>query len=130
MGWVEHVVWWHVYPLGFTGAPIRTGHDAAHRLGHLEAWLDYVVELGTSGLLLGPVFDSQTHGYDTLDHLRVDARLGDDADLDHLVAACRARGLRVVLDGVFNHVGAGHPWVRQVLADHPARPISSPANSG
>lgn len=124
MGWVEHCIWWHVYPLGFTGAPIREAHDAAHRLRHLEAWLDYVVELGASGLLLGPVFASESHGYDTLDHFRVDPRLGDDADLDRLVAACRERGLRVVMDGVFNHVGAGHPWVRAVLDGGPDGPLA------
>lgn len=124
MSWVEHCIWWHVYPLGFTGAPIRTEHDAAHRLRHLEAWLDYAVDLGASGLLLGPVFASETHGYDTLDHFRIDPRLGDDEDVDRLVAACRDRGLRIVLDGVFNHVGAGHPWVREVLEGGPDGPLA------
>jgi len=119
MTWVESTIWWHVYPLGFTGAPIREPHDEAHRLGHVVAWLDHAVELGASGLLLGPVFASQTHGYDTTDHFRVDERLGDDADLDALIAACRERGLRIVLDGVFNHVGAGHPWFRRALAEGP-----------
>ncbi|HEY3437101.1 MAG TPA: alpha-amylase family glycosyl hydrolase, partial [Actinotalea sp.] len=106
--WVDHAMWWHVYPLGFVGAePVALPVDAepVHRLPHLTAWLDYVVELGLSGLMLGPVFASETHGYDTVDHLRIDARLGDEGDLDALVAAAHERGLRVVLDGVFNHVG-------------------------
>ena len=119
MHWVEHVVWWHVYPLGFTGAPIRERQDAAHRLRALEAWLDYAVDLGASGILLGPVGRSRTHGYDVLDQLHVDPRLGDDADLDRLVAACHERGLRVALDGVFNHVAAEHPWVEQALHGGP-----------
>ncbi|WP_028708970.1 alpha-amylase family protein [Propionicicella superfundia] len=116
-------IWWHVYPLGFCGAPIRD-HDTAPtpRLDHLTGWLDYAVDLGATGLLLGPVFASETHGYDTLDHSRIDPRLGDDAAFDRLVAACRTRGVRLVLDGVFNHVGRHHPWLQQALAGGPAGP--------
>jgi glycosidase len=119
VGWVEHVIWWHVYPLGAVGAPVREPDDAhePHRLDRLLPWLDHVVELGTNGLLLGPVFASSTHGYDTTDHYRVDPRLGTDEDLDRLVEQAHARGLRVVLDGVFNHVGAEHPVVAQVLTE-------------
>ncbi|MEV4347859.1 alpha-amylase family protein [Actinoplanes sp. NPDC049596] len=93
--WVDHAIWWHVYPLGFG------------RLDKLRGWLDYAVELGVNGLQLGPVFTSESHGYDTLDHFEIDPRLGSSADFDALVADCRARGLRVLLDGVFNHVGRG-----------------------
>ena len=123
--WVEHVMWWHVYPLGFVGAPqeaLPAGSEPAHRLGHLEAWLDHVVGLGLSGLMLGPVFASQTHGYDTVDHFRIDPRLGDENDLRSLVDAAHARGVRVVLDGVFNHVGRGFGAFEQVLADGPGGP--------
>jgi cyclomaltodextrinase len=123
--WVRHAIWWQVYPLGFTGAyPLRDSgsprhpEDRApeaaqdqqpHRLRRLVAWLDYAVELGVSGLALGPIFASETHGYDTVDHFRIDPRLGDEGDFDALVAAAHDRGLRVLLDGVFNHVGRGHP---------------------
>lgn len=105
--WVEHAIWWHVYPLGFVGAhpadPAPTADE--HRLRRLVDWLDHARELGTSGLALGPIFASRTHGYDTTDHYRIDPRLGDDADFDLLVAEAKSRGLRVLLDGVFNHVG-------------------------
>ncbi len=126
MAWIDHAVWWHVYPLGFAGAPIRTPDPPGehHRLRALLPWLDYVVELGANGLLLGPVFASSSHGYDTLDHRRIDPRLGDDADLDALLAACRERGVRVLLDGVFNHVGEHHPDVRRALAEGPAGPLA------
>lgn len=114
MGLMEHAIWWQVYPLGATGAPIRGGHGLpAHRLTRLEAWLDYLVELGCNGLLLGPVFESVSHGYDTLDHYRIDARLGDDADFDRLVAEARSRGIHVMLDGVFNHVAREHRLVTE-----------------
>jgi glycosidase len=124
--WVEHVMWWHVYPLGFVGADIRPtsspdsgvgDRPVEHRLGHLEGWLDHVVDLGLNGLLLGPVFASSTHGYDTVDHFRIDPRLGDDGDFDRLVTAAHERGIRVLLDGVFNHVGREHPAFR-ALAEH------------
>jgi glycosidase len=118
--WTEHAIWWHVYPLGFTGAEPSLDDPAGeprHRLGRLENWLDHAIELGCSGLLLGPVFASETHGYDTIDHFRIDPRLGTDDDFDQLVAAAHARGLRVALDGVFNHVArsfAGpHEWFRR-----------------
>jgi cyclomaltodextrinase len=108
--WLQHAIFWHLYPLGFTGAePSAVDKPVRHRLQHIEGWLDYAVELGCSGLLLGPIFASQTHGYDTLDHLQIDARLGDQADFERLVAAAHGKGLKLVLDGVFNHVGRGFP---------------------
>lgn len=124
--WVRDAIWWHVYPLGFVGAEREAAPEqpVVHRLGHLAGWLDHVVELGASGLALGPVFASETHGYDTVDHLGVDPRLGDDADLDSLIAACHERGLRVLLDGVFNHVGRGHPAVRAALEQGPSAPTA------
>ncbi|GAB3817915.1 alpha-amylase family protein [Kribbella italica] len=118
--WTDHAIWWHVYPLGFTGAERALADltdEPHHRFGRLEDWLDHAIELGCSGLLLGPVFASETHGYDTIDHFRIDPRLGTDEDFDQLVAAAHARGLRVALDGVFNHVArsfAGpHEWFRR-----------------
>ncbi|MEU4219462.1 alpha-amylase family protein [Actinoplanes sp. NPDC026623] len=113
-GWVEHAVWWQVYPLGFTGA-YPSGGDGGG-LPRIIDWLDYAIELGASGILLGPVFASETHGYDTVDHLRIDPRLGADAEFDALIAAAHDRGLRVLLDGVFNHVGRGHAAFQAVLA--------------
>ncbi len=117
-GWVEHAIWWQVYPLGFVGAYPADRPPSAdeHRLRRIVDWLDHAVELGASGVALGPVFASRTHGYDTIDHYRIDPRLGDDADFDNLIAEAQARGLRVLLDGVFNHVGtdfANTAWFRK-----------------
>ncbi|HEV2635929.1 MAG TPA: alpha-amylase family glycosyl hydrolase [Actinocrinis sp.] len=126
--WSEHAIWWHLHPISFLGvpgeAPAQVGAstgataeaEANHRLGRLEGWLDYLVELGCNGLALGPIFASESHGYDTTDHYRIDPRLGDGADFDRLVAACRERGVRLLLDGVFNHVGRGFPGFVDVLA--------------
>jgi len=120
-GWVQHVIWWQIYPLGFVGAFPADEPPTAdeHRLLRIVEWLDHAVELGASGIALGPVFASRTHGYDTTDHLRIDPRLGDDADFDELVGECHRRGLRVLLDGVFNHVGTDFPRYRDALEDGP-----------
>ncbi len=121
--WTEHAIWWHVYPIGFTGAePEATRAEVTHRLPHLEAWLDYAVELGCSGLALGPIFASEAHGYDTIDHFAIDPRLGDDDDFDHLVGALKQRGLRLLLDGVFNHVGRHFARLADVVARGDASP--------
>ncbi|MET0222229.1 MAG: alpha-amylase family glycosyl hydrolase [Tardiphaga sp.] len=119
--WVEHAIFWQIYPLGFTRAEktARTEPGVVHRLPQLVAWLDYAVELGASALLLAPIFASTSHGYDTTDFFRIDPRLGDDADFDVLIAAAHGRGLRVVLDGVFNHVGRDHPAFQRALAQAP-----------
>jgi glycosidase len=121
----DHGVFWHVYPLGFVGAPAEaTGAAVEHRLTRIEAWINYMVELGCSGLALGPIFASETHGYDTVDHFRIDARLGDEADLDRLLAALHGRGLRLVLDGVFNHVARSFPRLLEVVERGDASPYS------
>jgi cyclomaltodextrinase / maltogenic alpha-amylase / neopullulanase len=123
--WIRHAVWWQVYPLGFTGAEraaLPEGAEPAPRLRHLEAWLPHLVELGCNGLALGPVFESSTHGYDTVDHFRVDRRLGTDDDLQHLIDACHTHGIRMLLDGVFNHVGRGFAPFRAVLDQGPHAP--------
>jgi cyclomaltodextrinase len=126
-GWVERAIWWQIYPLGFVGAEHEAGAGTAvtHRLSHLSAWLEYAVNLGASGILLGPIFASSTHGYDTIDHFQIDRRLGDDADFDEFITAAHRRGLRVVLDGVFNHVGREYPAFQRAIAGGPDSPEAS-----
>lgn len=126
--WVRYGIWWQVYPLGFVGAQIRP--EGARRflgrgLDSLIPWLDYARDLGVSGILFGPVFESSSHGYDTLDHWHIDNRLGGDAAFDRLTEACREHGMRLLLDGVFNHVGREHPAVKAALAEANGKLISS-----
>jgi cyclomaltodextrinase / maltogenic alpha-amylase / neopullulanase len=115
-------VWYHVYPMGFLGAelansaPGAVGGPVTHRLPQLVDWLDYLAELGITALLLGPIFESETHGYDVVDPFRVDRRLGTEEDLVQLIDECHRRSLRVALDVVFHHVGRGHGHFRDVLA--------------
>ena len=125
--WVEHAIWWQIYPLGFVGAhpadPVPTADE--HRLRRIVEWLDHAIELGASGIALGPVFAARGHGYDTTDHYRIDPRLGDETDFDQLVTEAHRRGLRVLLDGVFNHVGTGFPRYRDALDGGPDHPASA-----
>jgi glycosidase len=122
MDWSSHMIWWHVYPLGFVDAEREAVDAVEHRLPRLVGWLDYLLELGCNGLMLAPVFASLSHGYDTLDHKRIDPRLGDEADFEHLLAEAHARGIRVCLDGVFNHLARSHPLVQRALAAGPGTP--------
>jgi cyclomaltodextrinase len=135
--WVEHAIWWQIYPLGFVGAPLTTDNASdntgnntgasgtelpvVHRLDRIIGWLDYALELGVSGIALGPIFQSETHGYDTTDYFTIDPRLGDKADFERLVSEAHTRGLRILLDGVFNHVGRSFPpFQRAVTVDDAA----------
>ncbi|CAM4325669.1 Neopullulanase [Mycobacterium basiliense] len=117
---MQDAIWWQVYPLGFVGAfPGDQPPDPGeHRLRRLVGWFDHAIELGASGIALGPIFQSRTHGYDTTDHFSIDPRLGDDADFDYLIGEAKHRGMRVLLDGVFNHVGVDFPGYRQAADDN------------
>lgn len=105
MNWWDDAFFYHIYPLGCCGAPHANDFSLATRLRQLEPWLEHMRELGANALLLGPVFQSETHGYDTTNYFMVDSRLGTGADLAWLVKQAHLRGIRVVLDAVFNHVG-------------------------
>ncbi len=106
MAWYDESVFYHIYPLGLTGAPKRNEYGApVHRPRSLLPWIDHLKRLGVTGLYIGPLFESVGHGYETTDYRKVDSRLGTNEDLREFVAACHASGIRVILDGVFNHTG-------------------------
>ena len=106
MAWYDEAVFYHIYPLGLTGAPMHNDYGAPQpRLRTLFPWIDHMAELGCNALYIGPLFESQSHGYDTTDYRKLDSRLGTNQDFKDFVAACHGKGIRVVLDGVFNHTG-------------------------
>lgn len=107
MSWYEDAIAYQIYPLGLTGAPYENDGVLEHRLLQLidNGWIDHMAKLGVNCLILNPVFQSEAHGYDTIDYRQVDCRLGTHDDLRNVVDACHERGIRVLLDGVFNHVG-------------------------
>jgi glycosidase len=105
--WASDALFYHLYPLGFCGAPARNDFSSppVPRLKKISAWLPHIQELGANALYLGPVFESTAHGYDTANYYEIDRRLGDRGTLARLSADLHHRGMRLVLDGVFNHVG-------------------------
>ena len=108
MTWYEEAVFYHIYPLGLSGAPERNEHGKpVHRLNELIPWIDHIAKLGCTGLYIGPLFESEGHGYETDDYYRLDSRLGTNEDLKNWVRLCHDKGIRVIFDGVFNHTGRG-----------------------
>lgn len=106
MAWYNDAVFYHIYPLGLTGAPKQNPYGAVeHRLRDLFPWIDHIRSLGCNALYIGPLFESVGHGYETTDYKKVDSRLGTNEDLKDFVAECHRQGIRVILDGVFNHTG-------------------------
>ena len=106
MAWYDEAVFYHIYPLGLLGAPEKNEYkEPVHRLRECIAWVDHMEEIGCNALYIGPLFESGSHGYDTTDYKKVDSRLGDNQDLKDLVNYCHGKGMHVILDGVFNHVG-------------------------
>lgn len=103
--WYENACFYHMNPLTLCGAPRLQDNRETYRMQEIELWLDHLQGMGFTALYLGPVFDSLSHGYDTTDYYRVDPRLGDNQSLVNLVHACHQKGIRVILDGVFNHTG-------------------------
>ena len=104
--WYEEAIFYHIYPLGLLGAPkTHTEEGTVHRLRELDDWVRHMKECGFTATYIGPLFESTSHGYDTKDYKQVDSRLGDNEDLKHFVKLCHENGIRVVVDGVFNHTG-------------------------
>lgn len=99
-------VFYQIYPLGFCGAEATNeSSETHHRLGKIVAHIPALTELGVNVVLLNPLLMSAAHGYDTTDFFTVDNRLGDEADVRALIDALHGAGIKVVFDGVFNHVG-------------------------
>lgn len=105
--WYEEAVFYHIYPIGLLGAPRKNeGGETEHRFARLTAeWLPHIAELGCSAVYIGPLFASEGHGYETTDYRKVDRRLGDEEDFIRFVSRAHELGIRVVVDGVFNHTG-------------------------
>lgn len=112
--WFEQAVVYQIYPLGLCGAPAENDGRLEHRILRLVDWAEHIRSLGADTVLLNPVFDSDRHGYDTRDYFHLDPRLGTDDDLAQVCRAFHRAGLRVLLDGVFNHVGRGFWAFRDV----------------
>ena len=106
MSWYNEAIFYHIYPLGLTGAPKTNDYSASvSRLNTLLSWIDHIKEIGCTALYIGPLFESVGHGYETTDYKKLDSRLGTNEDLKNFVAVCHEKGIKVIFDGVFNHTG-------------------------
>ncbi len=106
MAWYDEAIFYHIYPLGLTGAPRENSYtEPVHRLNTLIPWITHIREIGCNAVYIGPLFESVGHGYETTDYKKLDSRLGTNEDLTNYVAECHRQGIRVILDGVFNHTG-------------------------
>lgn len=116
MAWYEEAIFYHIYPLGLTGAPKQNDYGTpVPRLRSLFPWISHIRDLGFNALYIGPLFQSVGHGYETTDYWHLDSRLGTDQDLADFVKECHNQGIRVVLDGVFNHTGRDFFAFRDLL---------------
>lgn len=106
MAWYDEAIFYHIYPLGMTGAPKENTYgEPESRLLTLIPWISHIREIGCNAIYIGPLFESVGHGYETTDYKKLDSRLGTNEDLKEFVKACHAQGVRVIFDGVFNHTG-------------------------
>lgn len=106
MAWYDEAIFYHIYPLGFTGAPKINDYSApVNRLNMIDKIIVHIKKLGFNALYIGPLFESVGHGYETTDYKKLDSRLGTNEDLKKFVAHCHQNGIRVIFDGVFNHTG-------------------------
>ena len=120
--WAYESVFYQIYPLGFCGAPFENDGVLEHRILKVLDWIPHMEKLGIDAIYFSPVFESDTHGYNTRDYSKIDCRLGTNEDFRQVVQALHAHGIKVVLDGVFNHVGRGFHAFQDVVKNRENSP--------
>ena len=113
--WYEESVFYQINLFGFCQVPERNDGVLAHRIQKVTDWIPHMSRLGINAVYFCPFFESDAHGYDTRDYLKLDCRLGDNEDLGQMCEAFHKAGIRIVFDGVFNHVGRGFWAFEDVL---------------
>ena len=113
--WAYESVFYQIYPLGFCGAPFENDGVEANRINKVYDWIPHMKKLGINAIYFSPVFESDTHGYNTRDYRKIDTRLGTNEDFKKLVEELHKNHIKVVLDGVFNHAGRGFFGFKDVL---------------
>ncbi|MDD2972769.1 MAG: alpha-amylase family glycosyl hydrolase [Lachnospiraceae bacterium] len=105
--WAYESVFYQIYPLGFCGAPFANDGVPVSRIKKVIDWIPHIKEVGANAIYFSPVFESDNHGYNTRDYQKIDCRLGSNEDFKEVCTALHENQIKVVLDGVFNHVGRG-----------------------
>lgn len=120
--WAYESVFYQIYPLGFCGAPYHNDGVLQNRILKVIDWIPHFRKLGINAVYFSPVFESDTHGYNTRDYRKIDVRLGTNEDFKKVCEELHKNGIRVVLDGVFNHVGRGFLQFQDVLKNRENSP--------
>ena len=123
--WAYESVFYQIYPVGFCGAPYENDGVLEHRIQKVKEWIPHMQRLGINAVYFSPVFESDTHGYNTRDYRKIDVRLGTNEDFREVCDALHEAGIKVVLDGVFNHVGRGFGPFQDVLRNREHSPYVS-----
>ena len=105
--WAYNETFYQIYPIGFCGAPVHNDGVTEHRILKIGEWAGYLQELGIGSIILNPIFESDNHGYDTRDFTKIDCRLGTNDDFKKVCQTLHDHNVKIMLDGVFNHVGRG-----------------------
>jgi glycosidase len=105
MAWYDSAVFYHIYPLGLCGCPHENNGETGAHFDKLNEWAAHANRIGCNAIYIGPLFESGSHGYDTIDYRFVDRRLGTNEDFKEFVKNCHDMGMKVIVDGVFNHTG-------------------------
>ncbi|MCM1388220.1 MAG: alpha-amylase family glycosyl hydrolase [Bacillus sp. (in: Bacteria)] len=113
--WAYESVFYQIYPLGFCGAPFENDGVLESRIEKVNDWIPHMKKLGVNAIYFSPVFESDTHGYNTRDYHKIDCRLGTNEDFAKVCKNLHENGIKVILDGVFNHVGRGFWAFQDVL---------------
>ncbi len=113
--WAYESVFYQIYPMGFCGAPFENDGIEADRILMVEDWIPHIKKIGCNAIYFSPIFESDTHGYNTRDYRLIDKRLGTNEDFKYICKKLHENGIRIVLDGVFNHVGRGFGPFQDVL---------------
>ena len=123
--WAYESVFYQIYPLGFCGAPFENDGVLEHRILKVIDWIPHLKKLNINAIYFSPIFESDTHGYNTRDYTKIDVRLGTNDDFKKVCKALHKEGIKVVLDGVFNHVGRGFWAFQDVLKNREGSPYVS-----
>lgn len=120
--WAYESVFYQIYPIGFCGAPLQNDGICVPRVKKIGDWAEYISDMGADAIYLSPIFDSDSHGYDTRDFRKIDCRLGTNKDFAKVCNQLHDQDIKVVLDGVFNHVGRGFWAFQDVLKNRESSP--------
>lgn len=130
--WAFERVFYQIYPLGFCGAPFENPCDPCEEtapdrqdgcgIRKVIDWIPHLQKLGIGAIYFSPLFESDTHGYNTRDYRKIDNRLGTNADFADVCRALHEADIKVVLDGVFNHAGRGFFAFQDVLKNRENSP--------